>query len=225
MSSVPSTLSPARLSATAAKLFAGDSLTQRWRPYICPFEELLPFVPGNSSILDVGCGAGLFLGLLAAEGRIRSGVGFDSAAAAIETAVRMRERAARVGAKATLEFHRLDAAGRWPERQFDVVSIVDVMHHVPRSAQRSVFESAAARVRPDGVLLYKDMARAPAWRAWANRLHDLVLAREWIHYVSIEDVERWARELGLTLVHAGAFNRYWYAHELRVFRRPREGPQ
>jgi len=209
------TVSAAHLSAVAAKLFPGGPLIQRLRPYICPFEQLLPFVPPGASVLDVGCGAGLFLGLLAAEGRLGAGVGFDSAPAAIARAQRMRERLG-----APLEFHRLDAAARWPDGEFDVVSIVDVMHHVPPAAQRRVFLAAAARVRAGGTLLYKDMARAPAWRAWANRLHDLVMARAWIHYAPIEDVERWALEAGLALAHAGAYNRYWYAHELRVFRRP-----
>lgn len=212
-------LSAARLSHIAAKLFANNSLTQRYRPYICPFEELLPIVPTGSSILDVGCGGGLFLGLLAAEGRIRFGVGFDSAASAIATAQRMCRRVAESGVKATLDFQRRDANGPWPAETFDVVSIIDVMHHVPKSAQRSVFELAAARLRSPGLLIYKDMARAPVWRAWANRLHDLLLARQWIHYVAIDEVERWGSELGLALVDARSFNRYCYGHELRVFKR------
>lgn len=212
-------LSAAGLAGTAARLFKGESLTQPLRPYICPFEALLPLVPHNASVLDVGCGAGLFLGLLAAEGRIRCGIGFDSAGAAIATARRMGARLRREGAAAALEFLHRDAAERWPDGEFDVVSMIDVMHHVPPHAQRAVFESAAARVRRAGILLYKDMAGAPAWRAWANRLHDLVLARQWIHYLPIGEVERWARELELTPIHAGSFNRYWYAHELRAFRR------
>src|SRR5687767_5250391 len=102
-------LSAARFSEVAAKLFAGDSITQRFRPYICPFEELLPIVPTGSSVLDVGCGAGLFLGLLAVEGKIRSGVGFDSAASAIRIAQRMRQRAAEHDASTRLDFHYRDA--------------------------------------------------------------------------------------------------------------------
>lgn len=219
LATLPPALSVGALSATAADLFRGSSLTQQYRPYICPFEELLPLVPRNSSILDVGCGAGLFLGLLAAEGRIRAGLGFDSAARAIATARQMSERLRRSGATATLEFLHRDASERWPEGEFDVVSMIDVMHHVPPLAQRLVFACAAQRVRPGGVLIYKDMAEAPAWRAWANRLHDLLLARQWIHYLPIGQLEGWAQELELTPIHAGSFNRYCYAHELRVFRR------
>ncbi|MGH8130113.1 MAG: class I SAM-dependent methyltransferase [Steroidobacteraceae bacterium] len=223
MSSVPSgnvpRMSAARLAGVAATLFANDAMTQRFRPYICPFEELLPIVPAGSSVLDVGCGGGLFLGLLAVEGGIRSGVGFDSSPSAIAVAQRMRRRAVEHGARATLDFQHRDAAAPWPEGTFDVVSVIDVMHHVPRRGQRSLFELAAARVGPSGLMIYKDIAGAPVWRAWANRLHDLLVARQWIDYVPIDQVERWGADLGLALVDARAFNRYWYRHELRVFKR------
>ena len=49
--------------------------------------------------------------------------------------------------------------------------------------------AACDRVRLGGLLIYKDTASAPAWAAWVNRLHDLVLARQWIHYAPIADVE------------------------------------
>lgn len=212
-------LSAASLSEVARRLFADESMKQRFRPFICPFEELLPLVPSGARMLDAGCGAGLFLGLLAMEGRIRAGVGFDSAAAAISSAQRMARRAAGLGSPATLEFIRLDATAAWPEGHYDVVSLIDVLHHVPKAAQRRVFELAVRRLDSAGRLIYKDMARAPAWRAWANRLHDLALAGEWIHYVPIEEVERWAADMGLRVLEQGSFNRYCYAHELRVFGR------
>jgi 2-polyprenyl-3-methyl-5-hydroxy-6-metoxy-1,4-benzoquinol methylase len=211
--------SAAQLARVAATLYAADSLLQRFRPYICPFEELLPIVPEGSRVLDVGCGGGLFLGLLSAEGRIRSGLGFDSSSSAISVAQRMCRRAAHGRAWVQLEFQCRDASAPWPEGIFDVVCLIDVLHHVTPQAQRPVFEAAATRLGAAGLLIYKDMASAPAWQAWANRLHDLVLARQWIHYVPVERVERWASEIGLVLVDARAIDRYCYRHDLRVFRR------
>jgi 2-polyprenyl-3-methyl-5-hydroxy-6-metoxy-1,4-benzoquinol methylase len=186
---------------------------QRLRPLICPFEALLDAVPEDSSVLDVGCGSGLFLGLLAASGKLRTGVGFDSSRAAIGRANDMRERLARPDA---LEFQLRDAAVGWPDGVFDIVSMIDVMHHVPAKYQRSLIQSAASRIRPGGVLLYKDMVRRPLWRAWMNRLHDLVLARQWIHYASIEDVQDWMVEAGFMRARMQKFAMYWYGHEMVV---------
>src|SRR6266576_3469231 len=74
------------------------------------------------------------------------------------------------------------------------VSMIDVMHHVPPSFQKEFLLTACRHVRPSGLLIYKDMCRRPRWRAAANRLHDLVLARQWINYLPISQVELWAGE-------------------------------
>jgi len=165
-------------------------------------------------VLDVGCGAGLFLGLLASCGRGIRGVGFDVSPGAIATAKQMAERF-----NGQLQFHRLDVDEPWPRETFDVVSIIDVTHHVPPARQRRMIATAASHVAPGGVLLYKDMCRRPRWRAAANRLHDLLLARQWIHYLPVESVEHWAAEEGLGLEHEERIDMLWYGHELRVFRR------
>ena len=217
-------LSPRDLAALATRLYPSGSLVmrtmQRWRPYICPFGALIVHVPVGSRVLDVGCGGGLFLGLLSALGRLSSGYGFDSSPSAIRIA---QEMAARVDSNArtqTLRFEHRDAEADWPEGRFDVVSTVDVMHHVPPAAQRDVFMRAAERVAPGGRFLYKDVGDRPLWRAWASRLHDLTIARQWIHFVPMAVVDAWSREAGLVVAHAESIDMLWYGHELRVYQRP-----
>ena len=201
----------------AAKLFAAvpGSVLQKLRPYICPFGELINAVPVGARLLDVGCGSGLFLGLLAAYGRIEQGFGFDSNVKAIARAKFMREQQPNLCA---LTFEHRDASADWPSGPFDVISIIDVMHHVPPAHQRIVIERAAAHLKPGGVLVYKDMVERPRWRAWMNRLHDLVLVREWIHYVPLDTVALWGQGVGLVEVRRARFNMFWYGHELMLLR-------
>ena len=214
---------PGAISAVARRLFmTGPRMLrslQHYRPFICPFEEMIGHVPTGSSVLDVGCGGGLWLGLLWASGRIRSGVGFDSSSKAIELARHMSAptRVSDGPEAGQLEFRCVPVEEPWPEGPFDVVSVIDVMHHVPRASQMEVIRLAATRLRAGGVLIYKDMCSRPLWRAAANRVHDLVLARQWIRYAPVAQVERWAGEHGLKLVHSRDSQRLWYGHELRVF--------
>jgi cyclopropane fatty-acyl-phospholipid synthase-like methyltransferase len=105
----------------------------------------------------------------------------------------------------------------WPEGPFGVVSIIDVLHHVPLDARRGLFEQAAAHLRQGGLLIYKDMAQRPVWKATANRIHDLILARQWIHYLPVELVEQWMAELGFRLTQSEEISMYAYQHQLRVF--------
>ena len=86
--------------------------------------------------------------------------------------------------------------------------------------QEEVIRHACRTVKPGGIFLYKDMVGRPFWRALANRMHDLVLARQWIHYVPIARIDGWAKDEGLTVERAGRTDRWWYGHELRVFRKP-----
>lgn len=191
-----------------------------YRVRICPFERLIVHVNPGSSVLDVGCGSGLFLALLAVSTRHVTGVGFDSSAPAIETAAQMAERAKALGFDAELQFLRLEVAQPWPSGLFDVVSLIDVLHHVPPSHQKSVLERSTHSLKPNGILIYKDIANHPFLPAGMNRLHDLILARQWIHYVPIRNLEDWCRHLGLELTHEESDTRLWYRHELRVFRKP-----
>ena len=121
--------------------------------------------------------------------------------------------------RSKLRFEHLAVEDRWPGGAFDVVLLVDVLHHIPPAAQRDVFRMAAEKVAPGGRLIYKDMAARPRWRAAMNRLHDLVMARQWIHYVPIQSVEQRGAAEQMQLTHAQDVNMLWYRHELRVFTR------
>jgi len=210
---------PADISRVAAQLYRGTPPTCRWlavyRPYICPFHELGRFVPAGATVLDVGCGSGLLLSLLAATGRLRQGVGFDANPAMIRLA---QQVASTHGLPLTFELRRVEQG--LPEGRFDVISVIDVMHHVPPDAQSSFIDQLMQLVPPGGRLIYKDMCQRPLWRAAANRAHDLVLARQWIHYFPVEQVQEKAIAHGL-LEAARINSTMWcYGYELRVYDRP-----
>jgi SAM-dependent methyltransferase len=191
---------------------------QHCRPYISPFELLLKAVPAGSRVLDIGCGGGLFLGLLAKTGRLGSGFGIDSSRPAIALANRMRTGLDNQG---LVRFEARDAAAPLPEGQYDVVSLIDVMHHIPAASQRRVLNQAIDRVAPGGRFLYKDMVSRPFWRALANRMHDLVIARQWICYLPLERVTEWATVRGCVVIEKRTVNMLWYGHEMIVFQTPR----
>lgn len=188
------------------------------RPAICPMQPLLNAVPNGSRVLDIGCGNGLLLAWLVLNNKIVAGLGCDVSLHALKGAQSMAEAYRAISGQDLLSF--ADCRAALPEGQFDLVSMVDVMHHIPQAKQSDLFLQAIARIKPGGVLLYKDMASRPWWRASANRLHDLLLARQWIHYVPLPQLKRWAKEAGLALQHEECYARFLYGHELLVFHKP-----
>ncbi|WP_085810927.1 bifunctional 2-polyprenyl-6-hydroxyphenol methylase/3-demethylubiquinol 3-O-methyltransferase UbiG [Sphingomonas sp. TZW2008] len=210
---------PAAIAAVARDLYRNASpaprALQSLRPFICPFEALLPWVPERGRMLDIGCGAGLFLGLVAQARPQITAIGFDASRGAIAAAQQM---ALEHFGDERIDFRYSAVEEAWPARPFDAVSIVDVLHHIPVDGQRTVVEQALAHVAPGGVLIYKDMADRPLLKAGWNRLHDLVMARQWIRYRPIEEVRAWVEQAGGTVIHRAARSMGPYAHELLVVR-------
>jgi len=208
------------LSAISAQEGAGplERLMVRCRGAICPLDLLASLVPPGSRALDLGCGRGILLALLALEGRIRQGAGFDPSLRAVSLGRRLL-RAVSAATGVELRLERADIAACAVEPLHDVATMVDVMHHLPAQQRRLAMRRAAAALRPGGLLIYKDMARRPRWKQLANRLHDLLLSKQWVREEPLENVVRWAAEEGLALEQRRSVQMLWYSHELCVFRK------
>ena len=136
------------LSAFYARVFAASSAGRRammkYRPFICPFEDLGPY-PEGASVLDIGCGCGLFLPALAFAGKRIAGVGVDAAPDAIRAATLAARTAEIAKADSALSFESAARMEAWPAGEFDVVSLIDVLHHIPAAQQRAFVTAAVAR--------------------------------------------------------------------------------
>jgi SAM-dependent methyltransferase len=116
---------------------------------------------GNGRLLDVGCALGFLLG-------VARDLGFD---------VRGLDLNEAAIAEARREFGDRVHAGPLDERafpgeRFDVVSLIDVLEHVPDPA--ALLAAIAARLAPGGIAA----AVLPDTGSWVHRL----LGRRWPHY-------------------------------------------
>lgn len=216
--STDNALTPAAIQRLAAPLYAGAGtarvrLMQEYRSHICPLHEVIREVPAQSAVLDVGCGHGLLLNLLARLGRIRLGYGFDVAAPAVAVA---RQVADANGLSSVVSFEHRSIEQGIPSQGHEVVTVIDVLHHVP-NPHKAAFVAALCDVVPDGGrLIVKDMVVRPRWRATANQFHDLVMARQWVEHIDSDQVEAWATRGGMRVIRRARFNTLWYGHWLLV---------
>jgi 2-polyprenyl-3-methyl-5-hydroxy-6-metoxy-1,4-benzoquinol methylase len=212
-------------SSTLAELSRRLYASERWRwkfiqslrPYICPFGEVLELVPQGARVLDVGCGSGLFLLFLASLGRISRGVGFDISCDAIAAA---QAAAGTLSDAQQVRFSVRAVEEGIPHGDWTVVSAIDVIHHIPPQYQAGFVSDLCAATPPGARLIIKDMVAAPWWRSLANRLHDLVMARQWVHHVSPEAVKTWV-DPRMGCIHQSRTNMLWYGHWTLVFERAR----
>ena len=77
--------------------------------------------------------------------------------------------AARAGLAATF---RPVAGGELPAGPWDGIAVVDVLYLLDAAEQRSLLRSCAERLGPAGVLVVKEMAPVPRWKARWNRVQE-----------------------------------------------------
>jgi uncharacterized protein (DUF2062 family)/trans-aconitate methyltransferase len=158
-------------------------------------------LPSGGTLVDVGCGQGLMLALLAectAMGRAgtwsSSGpppVVFDRLIG-IET----RPRVAAIARKALGEDATIvegDARTQAPERS-RVVLFFDVLHMVPVADQEQLLTSAASVLEPGGTILVREPDAAAGWRFSAVRAGNrakAVLTGNWGQTFHFRTVDQW----------------------------------
>lgn len=176
-------------------------------------------MPENRTMLDIGCGTGSLLLRAAGEGKVSTGLGIDVFEPALALARTAWDAQRPACPDVSLQFQKhvspAELDGTW-----ETVVMIDVIHHVPVPDQEAFMRAAMRRVAPGGRMIYKDMCIRPWWRRSMNKLHDLVMARQWIHELPLEKARRWAQEEGLHVLCEQHYSRLWYGHELLVLERP-----
>lgn len=191
-------------------LYKGAPLIERVHAFLriwnCPFKEMFDLIPVGARLLDVGCGNGLFLGLLAKLNLISSGYGVDVDHRKIKIAQRMAAKN-----HLPLTFTRQDKT-RTPASSFDCVCANDVIHHVRLGEQRDFVKKLGELTSEGKFLVIKEARTRPLWRAIANHVHDLIFARQWVHFVKEDKMKNWLLEDGFNILKFHAPKKVWYSH-------------
>ena len=193
----------------------------RWAT--CPMRAVATTVPPTGRVLEVGCGHGLLSNHLALVSGDRQVLGIDVDAPKIAAA---NAAARRAGHHPRCRFE-VAAPGELPDGPWDCVAIVDVLYLLGADVQRELLLSCAGRLAPGGVLVVKEMAPAPRWKAAWNRCQETLAVRllgitegqGGFTFVSPEQMAAWMADAGLVAEHRPLHRGYPHPHHLVVGRR------
>lgn len=168
------------------------------RTLLCPYDRVAAYVPNCGSLLDVGCGFGLWLTYLALSRREVDlhGVDVDHRKLAI----------ARTSTNNGIRFHDANCF-EWQPNSFDCVTIVDVMYLLDNGAKRRLLKDILVALRPGGMLLLKELDTHPVWKyalSWMQEALAVNLFRitsgAGIYFLAIEEYGRLMEEVGFASV-------------------------
>lgn len=176
------------------RLYSGffEKLYVRLRFLICPFEKVESHIPKKGKIADVGCGTGLFAFYLALSSKGREVYGIDLNKKRIERALELKDGVGNV------HFEAGDVRSAHLPK-CDAFTMVDLIHHLPFSAQEKLIRQVFDLLPSGGVFVLKDLGARPVWKAWWNALHDFVMTRERVYVRSVSDLKFVLESVGFSV--------------------------
>lgn len=194
-----------------------ETLKMWGRPLICPFDEILSYLPDGVSSFDIGCGTGYLLSRIAATKHPSAMGGIEICKKLIQFA---QERIRRVSSLVPLTLEIYDGHNL-PEElsNYDYVWMIDVLHHIPAEEQAPAIKATADKMKAGAVLILKDIDAGRPVLCLANKLHDLVSAGQIGHERCRDDTAILLRESGLDIIRAGSKRMWVYPHYWYVCRK------
>lgn len=167
--SAPSLLPPSTAIRRSLGRYRGQALGIQGfvlaRHLLAPLSRVLAAVPPRGRVLDVGCGHGLFANAAALGSPERQVLGVDPSGAKISVA-----RSSSTGLPNVRYVQGI--VQDIEERDFDAISILDVLYLLPIEEKLAVLRACRERIAPDGVLILKTNDTRPPWKYRIARLQE-----------------------------------------------------
>lgn len=170
-----------------------DKVKIQYRPYICPFDELLEEISTTDRVFDIGCGSGQFALLVAEFAKPLSISGIEIEEKLVKNAKQLLKS---YNEQLEINFDLFDGL-KIPNsiKNSTIVFMIDVLHHIPEDRQISFLKSLYTQMTPGTKLVLKDINKTHPLSPF-NKLHDLVLSGEIGHELSMKKTNEILLNLG-----------------------------
>lgn len=190
-----------------------DRIKFAYRPYVCPFELLMGAIPQGAKVVDIGCGNGSLLAVVAHFLK-------PVAVAGLEVKQSLVDQARQVLApyQAKIELFDGENLPEWIGEYSHVV-LNDVLHHVPKAQQKKFIETIVYKMAPNATLVLKDIDADHKVLCLFNKLHDLILSKEIGNERGARELESWLSPLNGKITSQVYQRTLVYPHILFTFKK------
>jgi 2-polyprenyl-3-methyl-5-hydroxy-6-metoxy-1,4-benzoquinol methylase len=185
-----------------------DQLKVNFRPLISPFDDLINKLQNTTSVFDIGCGSGQFALLLAEFTKVRKIGGVEINHNLVNNATLLLSPY-----KKSINFSFQVYDGRQiPDlSDYEVILLIDVLHHVPKHNQTNFIQNIYKAMSPGSRLIVKDID-ADSWLVYFNKFHDLIFAKEIGNEWQLESLKSFVIQAGFRVLEVQKKQIYVYPH-------------
>ncbi len=186
-----------------------------YRPYICPFDEILNLMPDNVKLFDIGCGSGSFLSII-------NNFKNSDTLAGIEISEKLVQEARTILSSKikNLTIFKYDGKNIPDEiHNYEYISMIDVFHHIPKNIQKEFLIQLYSKMSSGSYLLFKDIDASSLF-VYFNKLHDLVLSNEIGNEISTNNAIKILNNIGFEMIYCSEKLMLLYPHYTILVRKP-----
>lgn len=197
------------LSGTTANATLIQKLKIKYRPYVCPFDELLDYTKPKHAVYDIGCGSGQFCALIAnfTDAKIIKGIEID------KHLVRNAKELHKPFKKSKDITFAYFSGSKVPNdiSKYDLVYMIDVYHHIPTHIRDDFMKQIYEKMKPGARIVFKDINAGSPFIPF-NKLHDLFFAQEYPREISLYSAIQLLTSLGFKITEARKKQVFVYPH-------------
>lgn len=186
-----------------------DKLKIRYRPWVCPYHELLSLIKPGDKVLDIGFGSGQFALLVSEFSEAKKISGIEIREKLVNQANQLFGKR---GADQDWNFSLFDGEN-FPANlnEYNLIFLIDVLHHISKKQQILFLSRIYDKMSPSASLILKDI-NASSILVLFNKLHDLVLAGETGHELSVTKARQLSEKIGFSVVKEEKKRQIFYPH-------------
>ena len=194
-----------------------DKLKIRYRPLVCPFQELFAQVNDGDRVADVGCGSGQFALMLNRFAKPKSLFGIEISERLVANANQLFSD---LNPPVEHKFSLYDGIQFPSEISLcNLVFLIDVLHHVPAESQQIFLNNLFKVMSPGSRLILKDIDGGSPLVVF-NKIHDLVFAGEIGKERSLKSASGMAAKAGFGILGNFTKRTAVYPHYFLILEKP-----
>lgn len=194
-----------------------QKLKIKYRPLVCPLDDLILYAKDKKYAFDIGCGAGQFLALLIEFADVKRVHGIEIEQRLVDEANNLLGQISKAN---KYKFETYDGKNLpLSIGKADIVYMIDVFHHMPKKTQEQIIKQLFKIMKPGAEFVFKDIDAGSPLLLF-NKIHDRIFSGEFGKEIPFVKAKKLCRTAGFEIIESRKKNTNVYPHFFVICKKP-----